>query len=602
MRRGFATTLLALSLFGVVLGLKLDVVHRFGSDLPMWDQWDAEGLTVFVPWSKGELTLEHLFRPHNEHRVALTRLLGMAELAINGQWDARLQCVVNAFLHAGLAVALFWFARRLLGQAWSGATVVLLVALIGLPLAWQNVISGFHSQQYFLLLLSFGVIALLPTSRPWSARWWLGFAAGLLALFSMASGFLAAIAAAAILGLQVWRGTHSWRSQWPALLACAALTGLGAALLVRYDGHDPLRAHSVAEFMRYTLHNLQWPLESWTGVLLWTPLVALAFPLLRRDRREPNAEPLVLFALGGWTLAQIVASAYARGADGGFPASRYMDTLAFGLIANGLAACWLFAGARGAWRWVPLVGLLAWAGAAGLGVYRLARFNYTNDLPSTRGYYARCETNVRAYLATGDASHLRGEDFPYPNANDFRQRVDQPALRAILPASVRPPLRLQTARGTGVLYEVAAGTDTARPVRHWSSNGGRAGTWESVVVDFPRSTTLLFRFDGAFTNDATPTLQFRDTRLGAPVADVLAARSGRSPDFSATVQLPAGPAQLVAQITDPARGLVFEEPVEMARFSDLAARLAALGSWLALIAGLAGATLLLVERGAAARR
>jgi hypothetical protein len=601
MRRRLVTALLALSLFGVVLGLKLDVVHRFGSDLPMWDQWDAEGMTVFVPWSKGQLTLEHLFRPHNEHRVALTRLLGLAELAVNGQWDARLQCVVNAILHAGLAVALFWFARRLLGATWSGATVVLLAALIGLPLAWQNVISGFHSQQYFLLLLSFGVIALLPISQPWSGRWWLGFVSGLLALFSMASGFLAALAAAAIVGLQVWRGTHSWRAQWPTLLTCVALTGLGAALLVHYDGHDPLRAHSVAEFVRYTLHNLQWPLESWAGALLWTPLAALALPLLRRGRGDVGAEPLVLFALGGWTFAQIVASAYARGADGGFPASRYMDTLAFGLIVNGLAACWLVSRARVAWRWAALAGLLAWTGAAGLGVHRLARFNYTHDLPDTRGYYARCETNVRAYLATDDASHLRGEDFPYPNANDLRQRIDQPALRAVMPASVRPPLRLQTARGGEVLHEVAAGTDAARPARHWNSRG-RAGTWESVVVDFPQSTTLLFRFDGAFTGDTAPTLQFRDTRLGATVTDVLAARTGRSPDFSATVQVPAGPARLVAHITDPARGLVFEEPVEVARFSVLAARFAALGPWLALIAGIASVILLAVERVTAARR
>lgn len=598
MRRGLVSSLLALSLFGVVLGLKLDVVHRFGSDLPMWDQWDAEGLTVFVPWSKGELTLEHFFRPHNEHRVALTRLLGLAELTVNGQWDARLQCVVNAFLHAGFAVALFWFARRLLGAAWSGATVILLAALIGLPLAWQNVISGFHSQQYFLLLLSFGLIALLPTSQPWSGRWWLGFVSGLLALFSMASGFLAAIAATAIVGLQIWRGTHSSRAQWPTLFACAALTALGAALLVHYDGHDPLRAHSAGEFFRYTLHNLQWPLESpWAAALLWAPLAVLAFHLLRRGRHDLSAEPLVLFALGGWTFAQIVASAYARGAHGGFPASRYMDTLAFGLIVNGLAACWLFSHARAVWRWAALAGLLVWTGAAGLGVYRLARFNYANDLPSTRDYYSRCETNVRAYLATGDASHLRGEDFPYPNANHFRERVDQPVLRAILPASVRPPLRLQTARGAEVLHEVAAGSDASRPVRHWSSRGGRAGTWESVVVDFPRSTTLLFRFDGGFSSDAAPTLQFRDTRLGASVADVVAARAGRSPDFSATVQVPAGPAQLVAQIIDPTHGLVFEEPVEVARFSDLAARLAALGPWLALVAGFASVILLVAERG-----
>jgi len=601
MRRGLVTTLLALSLFGVVLGLKLDVVHRFGSDLPMWDQWDAEGMTVFVPWSRGQLTLEHLFRPHNEHRVALTRLLGMAELAVNGQWDARLQCVVNAFLHAGLAVALFWFARRLLGAAWSGAGFLLLAAGIGLPLSWQNVISGFHSQQYFLLLLSFGVIALLPTSQPWSARWWLGFASGLLALFSMASGLLAAIAAAALVGLEAWRGHRSLRAQWPTLLACAVLAALGASLLVHYEGHDPLRAHSLAEFFRYTLRSLAWPFASPWAALLWAPLAGLGARLVRRRTGDERADAAVLFALGGWTLAQILASAYARGAGADYPASRYMDTLAFGLVVNGLAAAWL------AQRWIgraqPVAfGLLVlWAVAAGGGVYRLARANYTQDLPTTRDYYARCEANVRAYLATGDPGQLRGEDFPYPNADNFRARIDQPALRAIMPASVRPPLRLQAARGASVLREVEAQADPAHPTRHWTSPAGTVGTWESVVIEFPHATTLRFRLDATAGASGAPRLEWRDTRLDQTVADVLAARTGGSPPFLAEVSVPAGPARLVARLEDPAQRLSFEEPVEVARFSVLAARLAALGRWIALVAAVGGAVLLAADRAWARR-
>ncbi|MBI5426149.1 MAG: hypothetical protein HZA32_18910 [Opitutae bacterium] len=602
MRRRFVTALLALALCGIVVGLKLDVVHRFGSDLPMWDQWDAEGITVFVPWAKGGLTLEHLIRPHNEHRVALTRLLGMAELAVNGQWDARLQCVVNAFLHAGLAIALWGFARRLLGASGSAVGFVLAAALIGLPISWQNVISGFHSQQYFLLLLSFSAIVLLPTSAPGTARWWLGGVAGLLALFSMASGLLAAVAVVAVALLQSWRGSRPLRSQGPSLVLCAALIAAGAALHVHYVGHDPLKARDLSEFFRYTLHSLEWPLESpWAAALLWAPLVGLAARLAQRATEDPRSDALVLFALGGWTLAQILASAYARGAGADYPASRYMDTLALGLAVNGLASAWLVQRCVRGWRFAAVALLVAWSATAGWGVYRLTRANYVNDLPATRDYYARCEANTRAYLATGDPSHLRGEDFPYPNANNFRERIDQPALRAIMPASVRPPLRLQTARGDEVLHEVAAGTEAARPSRHWSSRGGRAGTWESVVMDFPRSTTLLFRFDGALAGAAAPILQFRDTRLGAPVADVLAERTGHSPEFSATVALPAGTAQLVARIERPSGWLAFEEPVEVARFSAIAARFASLGRWLALVSGIAAVLLLAMERALARR-
>lgn len=595
MRRHLVPFLLALSLFGVVLGLKLDVVHRFGTDLPMWDQWDAEGMTVYVPWSQNRLTLEHIFRPHNEHRVALTRLLGMAEVALNGQWDARLQCVVNAVLHAAFAVALFAFARRLLGPGWSAASFVLIGALVGLPLAWQNVISAFHSQQYFLLLLSFGAIALLPTSPAWSARWWIGFASGLLALFSMASGFLAAIAAAAVVAVEAWRGPRLWRDQWPTLAACALLTGLGVLLHVHYEGHDPLRAQSLSDFLNFNLHSLQWPLESaWAAALLWAPLVALALLLVRRHPPRELPEASVLFALGGWTFAQIVASAYARGVGGGFPVSRYMDTLAFGLVVNGLAAFFLLSRATGKLRFLALAAVLAWSAAAGVGVHRLARSNYANDLPAVRDYHARCEQNVRAYLATGDPSQLRGDDFPYPNANNFRERIDQPALRALMPASVRPPLRLETARGAAVLRPVPAGTTPEIQTRSWTSRGGQPGTWESLVIDFPHSTTLRFRLHGPIGSEGT-LLEWRDTRIGATLADVIAASGGPAAPVG-TVRVPAGPARLMARLDDPHRQLTFEEPVEVARFSQLAAQIAGLGSWFAVLGAVAGAASLALER------
>lgn len=585
--------LLGLALLGVVLGLKFDVVHRFGSDLPMWDQWDAEGSTVFVPRAAGTLSLEHIIRPHNEHRVALTRLYGLGTLLVNGQWDARLQCLLNALLHAGVALALFALARRLLGAAGSAVGFFVAAILIGLPLSWQNVVSGFHSPQYFLLLLTIGTVALLPTARPGSARWWGGAACGALVLFSMASGLFAAVAAAAVVVLQAWRGDAPGRGRWPTLALCVGLIAIGAALLVHYPGHDGLKARNATEFFLYALHSLEWPLSApWAAALLWSPWVLLGAALARRSTPDPQSAALVVFAQGGWTFGQIIASAYARGAEAGYPASRYMDTLALGLAANALAAAWLVHRARGRLRWGALALLGAWSLAAGVGLHQLIRTNYREELPAARAYFARCETNVRAYVATGDAAQLKDDGFPYPNADDFRQRIDQPALRAILPASVRAPLRLETARGHDAFPEIAAGADPAWPARHRGSTAGRTGTWESVVVDFPHATTLRFRFRAAPLDGDAVELQWRDTRLGATVADVLAARTGGGPDYVATVDLPAGSYQLVARVSAANASLRFEEPVEVARFSEWAAHLAASGRGLALAGALAGLALL----------
>ena len=117
MKRRLLSVLLPVCLFAVVLGLKLDVIHRFGSDLPSWDQWDAEGLHLYVPWAGHRLGVADFLRPQNEHRIVLTKLLCFAELRLNGQWDARLQCVVNALLHCSLAVLFFCSA----GGIWNPA-------------------------------------------------------------------------------------------------------------------------------------------------------------------------------------------------------------------------------------------------------------------------------------------------------------------------------------------------------------------------------------------------------------------------------------------------------------------------------------------------
>jgi len=52
---------LTLSLFGIIVGAKLVVIDRFGSDLPTWDQWDAEADKVYLPFFQHRLDFFDLF-------------------------------------------------------------------------------------------------------------------------------------------------------------------------------------------------------------------------------------------------------------------------------------------------------------------------------------------------------------------------------------------------------------------------------------------------------------------------------------------------------------------------------------------------------------
>jgi len=58
------TFALVACLIGIVVGARWAVVDRYGSDLPNWDQWDAEGLHLLEPWFAHRLTLAELVRPN----------------------------------------------------------------------------------------------------------------------------------------------------------------------------------------------------------------------------------------------------------------------------------------------------------------------------------------------------------------------------------------------------------------------------------------------------------------------------------------------------------------------------------------------------------
>ncbi|HAO77927.1 MAG TPA: hypothetical protein DCQ92_02915 [Verrucomicrobia subdivision 3 bacterium] len=102
-RKHFAVWLAAL--FVAILGAKLRLIQIYATNIPYWDQWD-EARMLFKPWLEGHLTWSAWVAPHNEHRIFFTRALDWLEVWLNGQWDPRLQMVVNAFIHAGFAVGL----------------------------------------------------------------------------------------------------------------------------------------------------------------------------------------------------------------------------------------------------------------------------------------------------------------------------------------------------------------------------------------------------------------------------------------------------------------------------------------------------------------
>ncbi len=489
--------LFAFALFLIVVGARLWLIGAHGSDLPFWDQWDAEGANLYLPYFQGSLTLRDLFAAHNEHRVLFSRLLALGLLLVNGQWDARLQMVTNALLYSTVPCGLFVLFAKDRGRRSAIAWMLVLSVVFALPFGWENTLAGFQSQFYVLVALSLGATGLLATRLAGSGPWWAGVCLAVASLFAMASGFLAAAAVLCIAVLAVARkrdvaeGLREW---WPTVMVGVGVVVLGSILAVTVPGHAASRAHGPAEFLSALLEVAAWPVHARPWALLnWLPFAL--FVLAYLSRRVPDlSRERFLLALGAWVLLQAAAIAFSRAAGPWAP--RYMDLLAFGLLVNVGCAASLIAGS-GKWKRAHLAVSAVWFVGNFTGLLTVSGL----AAPTARKATYDVETaNTSGYVTTGDVRFLtlpskrNPFDIPYPDPKRLQGLLDAPELRAVLPAGIRPPAIVSRDPDGPAPMRLPKRPDLQRPYpweRVWvlSAAGGGSASPRPLTMDSPRSPT-----------------------------------------------------------------------------------------------------------------
>lgn len=423
-----------LSLIGMALtifGAKLLLIDQFGSNVPFWDQWDAEGLFLYAPYLNGTLSLGDLFAAHNEHRIFVTRIFNLALLEMNGLWFPMLQMVANAALHVGVLVILVFALGRPMSTPFRVAFAAFVALAFVLPFGWENTLAGFQSQFYFVFGFSLLANILMVSRTAFSPRWLLGFGLLFLASLSMSSGVLAFAALVATGLLQMLTGVRA-----RTVLEIVGLLVLTLAFLLIYqtvpviEAHEALRAASLAEFLIAIISVAAWPTAMWlpAAIILNLPMIILLARVLQR--REPLQSHLwLLVGLMAWVALQWVSIAYGRAE--GATASRYADTLMIGVIANLAAAIQLLGEMRSRLRWMAgatyaavIIGAVVVGGIATMGHANSRGEMYDMQL-----------ANLRAFMATGNIEILRGNPapaIPYPDADRLAMIVTDPAVRSVL--------------------------------------------------------------------------------------------------------------------------------------------------------------------------
>ena len=605
--------LLAACLFLLIVGARFALFHHFGTDMPEWDEWDAEGMCLFLPWSLGQLNWQAFFIPQNEHRVVLTHALAFNLTALNGQWDQRLEAVVLALLPATIALLWWRLAAARLARRWQIALFLVLAGAFALPVAWQNVLSGFSSAQFFLIGLSLGAVAMLPFAEPYERTWWGGAACTVLALGSLGSGFFAAAVVGGMLGWQVWRRTRRWSSAAPGLVVCLLTIVSGFLLRVIVPTSDALKAHSVGDFVLTVAKALGWPAFDFNwgflSLLLALPWALVTARLLDPRRRNESNEPWheFLSGMGWWVLFQVMAAAYARGAGGPAPASRYVDTLIVGSVVNLLClhVLWQRTDLPLPRRNVLGVFVGTWTFLFFLGLAGETYTVYTGELPPLIAYHHAAEHHLRNYLVTGDEAYLRHPgEIPYPAEWAMKRDLDYAGLSERLPVSVRRPLQLAAEPASvgfvrcdsrapeGVAGRISAPGGRAPPLENaitWNSFAAKAATgrseWRSQSFALARTEWLKFDVSGDLGRAGTR-LELREAAAGQAVLPVVPKEPIGPAWRSAWVKVPAGRWVLAAANASESTWFAFSEPTEMGLGSHTAERLIQSGAWLTWGAGL----------------
>ncbi len=585
----------ALSLFLAGLGAKLGFIFAHGFALPYHDQWPAEGFDVFLPYLSGKLSFATLFQSYNEHFIIFTRVLELGLLKLNGQWDSLLEMACNAVVHCAGVAGFGWVTASLMGKrSWLLIWPALALDL-ALPFAWENTLCGFQSQFYFLLIFSWLTIWLLGLHRPWSGRWWLGACAGFAALFTIASGFLAAMTVLLLTILLALKERKDWRWHLPTWGCCIAVMALGLALKFSIPVDEVDQAHTAGELLRAAGKSLAWPwvILPWYAPLNLLPLLLLGWVCVSSREPVKSGERLIL-GMGIWAVLQALAGAYARGHGGGGPVSRYMDSLSFISVSGALAAYVLLKDHRARFRnsaWL-CAALGCWTLGCVGGLVNLTHRAWTEPIPEMFDEQTAQLKAARAWMATDDPRVFLEQPADKRLAPLAAKQMDEPLIRGVLPACARdalPVLPAQNTNNTFVrngwrLTSPDASTETSWG--SWSAQQAAArGTFESQPVKASALPYLEIPVAGDLGAEGM-SLELVDLKSGR-VTEVRPAVPPGGEWVNVQVKAPAGEFKLVARDESDTKWFAFKEPREMGRWSFWTLRLLAMWKYF-LALGVAG--------------
>jgi hypothetical protein len=577
-----------LGVFLAVLGSKLWLLRAYGNDVPFWDQWNAEGLSLYKPMlEKGFWSVDWL-AAHNEHRILIPRLSSALILFANMQWDPLVQTCWEAFCAASIAAILCAMIQRLLPQERQTGLIWALILLgMGLPYGWENTLTGFQTPFYYLIIISllmfyFSAFRGILTRNRSIVICFLG----VMSLLTLASGALSCVAVACGLVMRlIFSKDVGYRRIGGLALVMLVLAIVGFATTPTIPYHESLRAQNLHEAIDAFKMAMGWP--SHFGLVIWLPFFIWLIRTLWQ--RKIDASGLFLVSLAAFVVLNMAALATARAASVHDFAidSRYTDIAWFGWLVN-LISVVMLARATPNGRserlrvfasvayFVFASSLLLLAGRIGL-----------DGAASRAGIYATESENTRTYVMTGNYAALANKpplQIPFPSSELLRDALDDPTIRALLPPGIRGGVLHRTGVGlddlthdglvlTGVppMTPPAPAPDLGDFYGTWSSAEGNTNTARYVSAPITAQGTRVRALVSGYLGQPGLSLYLEDVETGRR-ANLAPKRAAGGKWVVVTAGIPGPVYRLVAE--DTAKGergwFGFTDPVELGRLRMLA--------------------------------
>lgn len=437
-----------LSLFLIIFSMKLWLIKNVGSDVPYWDQWDAEAAYLYKPYLEGKYNWIDLFSPHNEHRIAVTRLYSIILLELNGFWEPKIQMVINALIHSTFAICIFRYLVNKKSQLFSGILFILFIFIFSFPFSWENTIAGFQSQFYFLIL--FTLLSILFLSERKNKK---SFLVGIVFLFlaniSLSSGFVLSLALITVYLFKILIGDDKKQKNIIFIIFYGLIFVGGWKTLHHVQGHGYLKSKNTFDFLVALFKNLNWPYiyhVKFYLILLIVPFFIIIFRFYRYRLEYRIVEnDFFYLTMSVWLIIQSSALAYGRGGTGADPASRYLDIISLNVLIGFL----------GYWKLLSDIKLklnskvfylllqVLFVIFVFMFVYGVIRYTKEKTIPELymKSYNNHQQyKNVVGYLNTNDITYLKNkpdQHIPYPNWKRLKTCLDDKTLRNIFPYNIR---------------------------------------------------------------------------------------------------------------------------------------------------------------------